>query len=69
MRIVGGRHNSYLAVQVEALSDGRFIYDGPMWRGVKECVGDSARLRHQGIQARISQMTSTFYAAPDVFAL
>jgi microcystin degradation protein MlrC len=39
-----------LQAEVQALSDGRFTYDGPMWAGVKEDVGDSALLRQGGLQ-------------------
>ena len=38
-----------LDVEVIALSDGRFRYDGPMYAGVNGDLGQSAWLRHRGI--------------------
>ncbi len=38
-----------LDVEVVALSDGRFRYDGPMYAGVDGALGLSAWLRHRGI--------------------
>jgi microcystin degradation protein MlrC len=38
-----------LDVEVVALSDGRFRYDGPMYSGVTGELGSSAWLRHRGV--------------------
>src|SRR6266581_3763989 len=38
-----------LEVEVAALSDGRFTYDGPMYGGLTGDLGPSAWLRHGGI--------------------
>jgi microcystin degradation protein MlrC len=38
-----------LAVEVVALSDGQFTYDGPMYGGLTGDLGPSAWLRHAGI--------------------
>ncbi|MBI2194797.1 MAG: M81 family metallopeptidase [Planctomycetes bacterium] len=38
-----------LRVQVVALSDGHFRYDGPMYRGLEGSMGPSAHVRHAGI--------------------
>lgn len=38
-----------LDVEVVALSDGRFRYDGPMYAGVNGELGPSAWLRHRGV--------------------
>ena len=38
-----------LEVEVIALSDGRFRYDGPMYSGVNAEIGASAWLRHRGV--------------------
>lgn len=38
-----------LNVEVVALSDGRFRYDGPMYAGVNGNLGASAWLRHRGV--------------------
>jgi microcystin degradation protein MlrC len=38
-----------LDVEVIALSDGRFTYDGPMYAGLTGDLGPSAWLRHQGV--------------------
>ena len=35
--------------EVIALSDGKFVYDGPMWEGVKETMGPSAWIRQNGV--------------------
>src|SRR3546814_5223131 len=39
---------------VEALSDGNFIYEGPMFKGVKATMGLSMRLRIGGIQVVVA---------------
>ena len=38
-----------LDVEVVALSDGRFRYDGPMYAGTNGALGTSAWLRHRGV--------------------
>lgn len=38
-----------LEVEVMALSDGRFTYDGPMYAGLTGDLGPSAWLRHRGV--------------------
>ncbi len=38
-----------LEMEVIALSDGRFVYDGPMFAGLSEDLSTSAWLRHQGL--------------------
>jgi microcystin degradation protein MlrC len=38
-----------LEVEVVALSDGRFTYDGPMYAGLTGDLGPSAWLRHRGV--------------------
>lgn len=38
-----------LEVEVVALSDGRFTYDGPMYAGLTGDLGQSAWLRHRGV--------------------
>src|SRR5207249_2353083 len=38
-----------LEVEVVALSDGRFTYDGPMYGGLTGDLGPSAWLRHEGV--------------------
>ncbi len=38
-----------LEVEVIALSDGRFTYDGPMFAGLTGDLGASAWLRHRGV--------------------
>lgn len=38
-----------LEVEVKALSDGKFIYDGPMYAGLTGDLGPSAWLRHRGV--------------------
>jgi microcystin degradation protein MlrC len=38
-----------LSVEVVALSDGRFRYDGPMYAGTDGDLGPSAWLRHRGV--------------------
>jgi microcystin degradation protein MlrC len=38
-----------LAVEVMALADGRFTYDGPMYAGLTGDLGPSAWLRHRGV--------------------
>jgi microcystin degradation protein MlrC len=38
-----------LDVEVVALSDGRFTYDGPMYAGLSGDMGPSAWLRHRGV--------------------
>src|SRR2546423_8862020 len=38
-----------LEVEVVALSDGRFTYDGPMYAGLTGDLGPSAWLRHGGV--------------------
>ncbi len=35
--------------EIVSLSDGRFVYEGPMWKGVEENLGLSALLKHQGV--------------------
>jgi len=53
---VGGKSHPLLgppvALQAEVLatSDGQFTYDGPMWAGVTDSMGDSALLRHRGVR-------------------
>lgn len=39
-----------LNVEVIALSDGNFTYDGPMYAGLTGSLGLSARLRHRGVE-------------------
>lgn len=36
-------------VKVRAVSDGKFTYDGPMWKGVSENLGPSAWLEQNGV--------------------
>jgi microcystin degradation protein MlrC len=38
-----------LTAEVLAISDGRFVYDGPMWTGREGFHGDAALVRHRGI--------------------
>src|SRR5207302_1784435 len=38
-----------LDVEVVALSDGKFTYDGPMYAGLTGDLGTSAWLRHRGV--------------------
>jgi len=38
-----------MEVEVLATSDGQFTYDGPMWAGVADSMGDSAVLRQRGV--------------------
>ena len=38
-----------MAAEVLALSDGHFVYDGPMWAGRDEYLGDSALVRQRGV--------------------
>ena len=38
-----------MTVEVLAVSDGRSIYDGPMWEGAEAFYGDSALVRQDGI--------------------
>lgn len=51
----GGKSNPLLGppvpmtAEVLALSDGHFVYDGPMWAGIHENLGHSALLRQGGI--------------------
>ena len=54
--------NSYAAlgppvameVEVLSLSEGRFVYDGPMWRGVEGEMGDSALVRQGGVSVIVT---------------
>jgi microcystin degradation protein MlrC len=39
-----------LEVEVVALSNGAFTYDGPMYGGLTGNLGLAARLRHRGVQ-------------------
>lgn len=51
----GGKSNPLLGppvpmiAEVLALSDGHFVYDGPMWAGIHENLGRSALLRQGGV--------------------
>lgn len=38
-----------MRARVLAVSDGRFTYDGPMWKGVEEHMGNSALVRQEGV--------------------
>ncbi len=38
-----------MQAEVVALSDGEFVYDGPMWKGVSDEVGPTAWLRQDGV--------------------
>ena len=38
-----------MEAEVLATSDGQFTYDGPMWAGVADSMGDSAVLRQRGV--------------------
>ena len=38
-----------MRAEVVGLSDGNFVYDGPMWKGVSDSVGPSAWLRDRGV--------------------
>ena len=52
---VGGRSHQKLGppvpmrAEVAGLSDGRFVYDGPMWKGLDDEVGPTAWLKQQGV--------------------
>src|SRR3546814_4086432 len=51
---------------VETLSDGNFIYEGPMFKGVKATMGPSMRLRIGGIEVvvatnRLQVFDGTFF--------
>ena len=52
---IGGRSHANLGppvqmrVVVEGLSDGDFVYDGPMWKGLADSVGPTAWLRQGGV--------------------
>jgi len=52
---VGGRSHPSMGppvtmrAEVAGLSDGAFVYDGPMWKGLADEVGPTAWLREQGI--------------------
>jgi microcystin degradation protein MlrC len=52
---VGGRSHPRMGPPVEmraevmGLSDGDFVYDGPMWKGVKDSVGPAAWLKERGV--------------------
>jgi microcystin degradation protein MlrC len=52
---LGGRSHSKLGppvgmkAEVVGLSDGTFVYDGPMWKGLDDEVGPTAWLRQQGV--------------------
>ena len=52
---VGGRSHPNLGppvpmrAQVKGLTDGNFVYDGPMWKGVADSVGPTAWLEQEGI--------------------
>ena len=39
----------FVDAEIIALSDGHFVYDGPMWEGVEESLGPSAWIRHKGV--------------------
>ena len=50
------RHDLALAwvnVEVVALSDGKFTYDGPMYAGLTGDLGTSAWLRHRGVNVGV----------------
>ena len=57
---VGGKSHPMLGppvamhAEVISLSDGRFTYDGPMWAGVKEDLGDSVLLRQRGVHVIVT---------------
>lgn len=38
-----------MQAEVVAVSDGRFVYDGPMWQGVQDDVGPTAWIRQAGV--------------------
>jgi microcystin degradation protein MlrC len=38
-----------LTAEVLAVSNGRFVYDGPMWTGREEFLGNSALVRQNGV--------------------
>ena len=52
---VGGRSHAQLGppvqmrARVEAVADGDFVYDGPMWKGLADSVGPTAWLRERGV--------------------
>lgn len=52
---VGGHSDAALGppvsmqAEVVAISDGRFVYDGPMWRGVEDDLGPTAWIREGGV--------------------
>ena len=52
---VGGHSHPSMGPPVEmrakvmGLSDGGFVYDGPMWKGVKDSVGPAAWLKDRGV--------------------
>jgi microcystin degradation protein MlrC len=57
-----------LEVEVVALSDGRFRYDGPMYAGLTGDLGPSAWLRHRGVNvvvvsARMQPLDQAFARA------
>jgi microcystin degradation protein MlrC len=39
----------HLSIEVLALSEGRFHYDGPMYAGLEGHMGPSAHIRHRGV--------------------
>ncbi|HZO90296.1 MAG TPA: M81 family metallopeptidase [Chthonomonadaceae bacterium] len=45
-----------LEVEVVALSDGRFWYDGPMYAGTQGNLGASAWLRHRGVNIVVTSL-------------
>jgi microcystin degradation protein MlrC len=45
-----------LEVEVVALSDGRFWYDGPMYAGTEGNLGASAWLRHRGVNVVVTSV-------------
>jgi microcystin degradation protein MlrC len=45
-----------LTVEVVALSDGRVLYDGPMYAGTYSNLGPSAWLRHRGVNIVVTSL-------------